>query len=60
MRKFPSLIKEILDNSKKDPWYVKLKRKIRHKFFIFICTTRFLWDRQYKHYIFKKKLCKEF
>jgi hypothetical protein len=56
MRKTPSLIKQIMEKSKKDSWHVKLKRKIRLKIFIFTCATRWLWDKDYQHYIFKKKL----
>jgi len=54
MRKTPSLIKQIMEKSKKDSWHVKLKRKIRLKIFIFTCATRWLWDKDYQHYIFKK------
>lgn len=55
MRKSPSLIKQIQENVKKYSWHVKLKRKIRHKFFIFTCATRWLWDKEYQNFIFKKQ-----
>lgn len=43
MRKTPSLIKQIMEKSKKDPWYVKLKRRIRLKLFIFKCSIKQWW-----------------
>lgn len=59
MRKTPSLINQIQENVKKYPWHVKLKRKIRHKFLIFTCTTRWLWDKEYQNFIFKKQKTNE-
>jgi hypothetical protein len=36
MRKTPSLISEIIEKSKKDPWYKRMKRRITLRLFIFV------------------------
>lgn len=37
-----------------DPWYIKLKRKIRFKIYCWICLSRKYWDKSFSGYIFKK------
>lgn len=49
------VIQQILDETEKDPWYIKLKRWYRLQRWIFICRTRKFWDREYQHFIFKSK-----
>lgn len=48
------IIQEILDEMDKDHWYIKLKRKIKLKIWVYKCLTRKYWDKTYSGYIFKK------
>ena len=49
------ITQRILDEMKKDPWYVKLRRWYRIEKWIIICQTRKYWDKSFEGYIFKKK-----
>lgn len=49
------IIQEILDSCKKDPWYIKLKRWLILKTWVYTCLTRKYWDKTFEGYIFKKK-----
>lgn len=44
----------ILNEMKKDKWYIKLKRWFKLQIWVWICLTRKYWDKNYQHYIFKK------
>lgn len=45
MRKTPSLISEIMEKSKKNPWYIRMKRRIALRMFIF--TRSIEWKLRY-------------
>lgn len=49
------IVQKLLDEMEKDPWYVKLKRWYRIQKWVLICRTRKFWDKEYQHYIWKKK-----
>jgi len=49
------IIKRMMDEMDKDPWYIKLRRWWRIKIWIYTCLTRKYWDKSYSGYIFKKK-----
>ena len=49
------VVQRILDDMEKDPWYVKLKRWYSVEKWVLICRTRKYWDKEYQHYIWKKK-----
>lgn len=38
------VVQRMMDEMKKDPWYVKLKRCIRVKIWVYICLSRKYWD----------------
>lgn len=60
MAKYKSkVLEEVMEDMKNDPWYVKLKRWIKLKIWVYTCLTRKFWDKSYKHYIFKSKEQKE-
>lgn len=48
------LTQRILDEMNKDPWYIKLRRYIKIRIWVYICLTRKYWDKSFKGYIFKK------
>jgi hypothetical protein len=48
--------KRILAEMAADPWHKKLKRWFRLKRWIIMCRTRFIWDREYEHWLFKGKI----
>lgn len=48
-------VQELLDEMDRDPWYVKFKRWIRLKIWVYKCLTRKYWDKDFEDYIFKKK-----
>jgi len=37
------------------PWYKKLKMWLNTQRWVWVCRTRFIWDLNYRHNIFKKK-----
>lgn len=49
------VLDKILKDMEKDPWHVKLKRWWRVQVWVWVCKTRFIWDLNYQHNIFKKK-----
>jgi hypothetical protein len=56
MRKYRSpVFEEILNEMKKDRWYVKIKRWFKLQVWIYACLTRKYWDKSYKNNIFNKK-----
>jgi len=48
-------LQEILDEMEKDPWHIKLKRKLKVKIWVYFCKSRKYWDKDFSGYIFKKK-----
>jgi hypothetical protein len=50
------VLQRMLDKMEKDPWHVKLKRRMKVKFWIYMCMTRKYWDKSFEGYIFKKKI----
>ena len=60
MKKYRSeVIEEIMTEMENDPWYVKLKRWLKLKIWVYTCLTRKFWDKSYKGYLFKSKKQKE-
>jgi hypothetical protein len=49
------ILQKVLDEADKDSWYIKLKRWYRLEKWVLICRTRKFWDKEYQHYIWKKK-----
>lgn len=49
------VLQQILDETEKDPWYVKLRRWYRFQKWVLVCRTRKFWDKEYKNYIFGSK-----
>jgi len=55
-RKYRSpVLQKLLEESKKDPWYIKLRRWYRLQKWVLVCRTRKFWGKGYKHYIFRSK-----
>jgi len=49
------IIKQLIEEMKNDPWHVKLRRWFRLQRWVWICRTRWIWDLNYEHNIFRKK-----
>lgn len=49
------VLDRIMRQMEQDPWHVKLRRWWRLKVWVWMCLTRKYWDKEYQHYIFKKK-----
>jgi hypothetical protein len=49
------ILDNMLKDMEKDPWHVKLKRWWRVTIWVWVCRTRFIWDLDYQHNIFKKR-----
>jgi hypothetical protein len=49
------VLDRIIRQMEQDPWHVKLRRWWRLKVWVWMCLTRKYWDKEYQHYIFKKK-----
>jgi hypothetical protein len=49
------VLDRIMRQMEQDPWHVKLKRWWHIKLWVWMCLTRKYWDKEYQHYIFKKK-----
>jgi hypothetical protein len=49
------IFQRILSEMDRDPWYIKFKRWIKVHIWVYKCLTRKYWDKEYQHYIFKKK-----
>lgn len=55
-RKYHSkVIEELLQQYDNLPWYKKLKIWFNTQRWVWMCRTRFIWDLNYQHNIFKKK-----
>ena len=48
-------LRRLTEKMKKDPWHVKLRRWFRLQRWVWMCRTRWIWDLDYEHNIFKKK-----
>jgi hypothetical protein len=48
-------LRRLTEEMKKDPWHVKLRRWWRLERWVWRCRTRWLWDLDYEHNIFRKK-----
>jgi hypothetical protein len=48
-------LRRLTEEMKKDPWHVKLRRWWKFKRWLWKCNTRWIWDLDYEHNIFKKK-----
>jgi predicted chitinase len=49
------ILDKVFKDMEKDPWHVKLKRWWRVAIWVWVCRTRFIWDLDYQHNIFKKR-----
>jgi hypothetical protein len=49
------IIKQLTEEMKNDPWHVKLRRWFRLQRWVWMCRTRWIWDLDYEHNIFRKK-----
>ena len=49
------IIKQLTEEMKNDPWHVKLRRWWRLQRWVWMCRTRWIWDLDYEHNIFRKK-----
>jgi hypothetical protein len=49
------IIKQLTEEMKNDPWYVKLRRWFRLQRWVWMCRTRWIWDLNYEHNIFRKR-----
>jgi hypothetical protein len=47
-RKYKSaVLQRIMDKMEKDHWWVKLKRWIKIEWWVFVCSTRKYWDKEF-------------
>jgi len=49
------VVDRIMNEMQQDAWYIKLRRWWNLKLWVWRCLTRKYWDKDYQHYIFKKK-----
>ena len=49
-------VQRLMDEMENDPWYIKLKRWFNLQRWVLMCRTRWIWDLNYEHNIFKKLL----
>jgi hypothetical protein len=49
------IIKQLTEEMKNGPWHVKLRRWFRLQRWVWMCRTRWIWDLNYEHNIFRKK-----
>jgi hypothetical protein len=48
-------LKRLTEEMRNDPWHVKLRRWWRLQRWVWMCRTRWIWDLDYEHNIFRKK-----
>ena len=53
--KAEGVLRRLTEEMKNDPWHVKLRRWFRLQRWVWMCRTRWIWDLDYEHNIFKKK-----
>lgn len=49
------ILKQLIEEMKNDPWHVRLRRWFRLQRWVWMCRTRWIWDSDYEHNIFRKK-----
>ena len=49
------ILKQLVEEMKNDPWHAKLRRWWRLERWVWMCRTRWIWDLDYEHNIFRKK-----
>ncbi len=49
------ILKQLVEEMRNDPWHVKLRRWWRLERWVWMCRTRWIWDLDYEHNIFRKK-----
>ncbi len=49
------VLQRLMNQMEKDPWHVKLKRWYNLEKWVLICRTRKYWDKEYEHYIWRKR-----
>jgi hypothetical protein len=49
------ILKQLVEEMRNDPWHVRLRRWFRLQRWVWRCRTRWLWDLDYEHNIFRKK-----
>ena len=49
------ILKQLVEEMRNDPWHVRLRRWWRLERGVWRCRTRWLWDLDYEHNIFRKK-----
>jgi hypothetical protein len=54
-RQGSGILKQLIEEMKNYPWHVKLRRWFRLQRWVWMCRTRWVWDLDYEHNIFKKK-----
>ena len=53
--KTQGLIRKYNEELRKGPWHVKLRRWFRLQRWVWMCRTRWIWDLDYEHNIFRKR-----
>ena len=48
-------VQRLMDEMENDPWYIRLKRWFNLQRWVLMCRTRWIWDLNYEHNIFKNK-----
>ena len=48
-------LRRLTEEMKKDTWHVKLRRWFRLQRWMWMCRTRWIWDLDHEHNIFRKK-----
>ena len=48
-------LRRLVKEMENDPWHVKLRRWFRLQRWVWMCRTRWIWDLNYEHNIFRKK-----
>jgi hypothetical protein len=49
------ILKQLVEEMRNDPWHVRLRRWWRLERWVWRCRTRWIWDLDYEHNIFRKK-----
>ncbi len=49
------ILKQLVEEMRNDPWHVRLRRWWRLELWVWRCRTRWIWDLDYEHNIFRKK-----
>jgi hypothetical protein len=49
------VVERLFEEMKRDGWWVKLRRWVRLKIWVWGCLTRKYWDKSYEGYLFRSK-----